>query len=131
MWGSFEPVGWVMTQNVTDAYAARGRLEALTWWQNKLVRLSSGIYIADSLLIAAGCVRAALRKERGRNAVLLLALTALAYFCVHLLIEVQSRYRTLLFAAALPLTAVGADWLAEICGKPANGRREKGKETQS
>lgn len=129
MWGGFEPAWWAMTQNVMDAYAARGQMEALAWWHSKLERLSGGVYIADSLLISAGCVRAALREERGRSAALLLALTALAYFCVHLLIEVQSRYRTLLFAVALPLAAIGADWLAEWCGRLLVRRKEKRKET--
>ena len=129
MWGAFEPTYWVMTQNVTDAYAARGQLEALTWWQNKLVRISSGISIAGSLLIAAGCIRAAWKKEKGREAALLLSLTALVYFCAHLLIEVQERYRTLLFAVALPLAALGADQVAEWCGRLWKRRKEKRKET--
>lgn len=129
MWGAFEPAYWVTTQNVTDAYAARGQLEALMWWQSKVVRVFSGIYTAESLLIAAGCVRAALKKEKGREAALLFTLTALAYFCVHLLIEVQPRYRTLLFAVTMPLTALGADWAAEWCGRFLKRRKEKRKET--
>lgn len=129
MWGTFEPTYWAVTQNVSDAYAARGGLEALTWWQNKLERVFSGICIADSLLIAAGSFRAALREERGRDTVLLLTLTALAYFCVHLLIEVQPRYRTALFAVAMPLAAIGADRAAEWCGRFLKCRKEKRKET--
>lgn len=131
MWGDFEPTYWTFTGNVMDAYAARGQAESLSWALNKAVRTASGLTVADSLLIAAGCVRAAVKKEKGRDAVLLLALTALAYFSVHLFIEIQPRYRTLLFAAALPLAAIGADWLAETCGKLADGRKEKRKETQS
>lgn len=129
LWGKFEPTYWVMTQNVTDAYAARGQLEALTWWQSKFVRLSGGIHIANSLLIAAGCIRAAWKKEKGREAAVLLILTALAYFCVHLLIEVQERYRTLLFVVAIPLTAIGADWLGSLAGRLLERRKEKRKET--
>lgn len=131
MWGCFEPTYWTLTQNVTDLYAGRGQGEALAWWQSKVVRFFSGIYIADSLLIAAGCVRAAVRPVKRQGAALLPALTALAFFCAQLLIEVQPRYRTLLFAAALPLAAIGVDWLAEICGKLVSSRKEKRKETRS
>lgn len=129
MWGDFEPASWAITQNVADGYAARGQAELLEWWHSKLERLSSGILIANSLLAAAGCIRAAWKKEKGREAVLLLALTALAYFCAHLLIEVQSRYRTLLFAVAMPLTAIGADWLGSLAGRLLKRRKEKRKET--
>lgn len=113
MWGGFEPIQWAMTKNVIEVYAARGQTEMLILWRSRIERLSSGIYIVNSLLIAVGCVRAPFQEEKRRRVALLLTLTALAYFCVHLLIEVQSRYRTLLFAVALPLSAIGADWLAE------------------
>lgn len=129
MWGNFEPIWWAVTQNVADSYAARGQTGLLIWWQSKLERLSGGMNIASSLLIAAGCIRAAWNQEKGREAVLLLTLTALAYFCVHLLIEVQERYRTLLFAAALPLAAVGADWLWSFAGRFLPRGKEKRKET--
>ena len=129
MWGSFEPIWWAITQNVADSYAARGQTELLVWWQSKLERLSSGINIASSLLLAVGCIKAALKKEKGQNAALLLALTCLAYFCVHLFIEVQARYRTLLFAAAIPLTAIGADWLGAFAERLLKRRKEKRKET--
>ena len=128
MWGNFEPIWWAITQNVTDSYAARGQTELLIWWQSKLERLSNGIYITNSLLIAVGCIRAAWKKEKGREAALLLTLTALAYFCVHLLIEIQERYRTLLFAVALPLAAIGADWLGTLAGRLLTHWKEKRKE---
>ncbi len=124
MWGGFEPTLWTFTSGVTGAYAARGLGEALQWWLDKAVRLASGIYIGENLLIAAGCVRAAWRQERGRGTALLLTLTALAYFCAHLLIEIQSRYRTLLFAVCLPLAALGADWLAELFSAAGKRRKE-------
>ena len=128
MWGEFEPIWWAVTQNVTDGYAARGQMELLIWWQSKFERLSSGIYIADSLLIAAGCIRAAMKEEKGRDAALLLTLAALAYFCAHLFIEVQARYRTLLFAVVIPLAAIGTDWLGSLAGRPLKRRKEKRKE---
>lgn len=129
MWGDFEATHWTFTAGVTETYAARGQAGILSWTLPKAVRLASGFAIANCLLVAAGCIRAALKKERCREAVLLLTLTALAYFCVHLFIENQRRYRTLLFAVVLPLTAIGADWLAESCGRLWVRLREKRKET--
>ena len=124
MWGGFEPLSWTFTPAVTGDYAARGLGETLQWCLDKAVRLASGIYIGETLLISAGCVRAAWRQERGRGTALLLTLTALAYFCAHLLIEVPSRYRTLLFAVCLPLAALGADWLAELVSAAGKRRKE-------
>ena len=131
MWGKFEPAWWAFTQNVTDLYAARGQGEVLTWTLEKYKRLASGLSIAGSLLIAAGCVRAAMKEERGRRAALLLVLTALAYFCAHLLIEIQERYRTTLFVVAFPLAAIGADWMAELCGRFLARLKKKRKEIHS
>ena len=131
MWGDFEPVLWAFTQDVTDLYAARGQGEALAWALGKFERIAGGLCIAGSLLIAAGCVRAALETERGREVALLLTLTALAYFCVHLFIEIQTRYRTLLFAVAMPLAAIGADGLGSLAGRLLARWKEKRKEIQS
>lgn len=128
MWGGFEPTWWTFTQNVTDLYAARGQGEVLSWMLEKYKRSASGLCIASLLLIAAGCVRAALKQEKGQEAALVLTLTALAYFCAHLLIEIQSRYRTTLFAVAFPLAAVGADFLGSLSGRLLTRRKEKRKE---
>lgn len=131
MWGSFEPTYDAFTQNVTGLYAGRGQGEILAWALNKFQRLTGGLCIAGSLLTAAGCIRAALKKEQGRQAALLLTLTALVYFCAHLLIEIQVRYRTLLFAVIFPLTAIGADWMGERWERLLVGLKERRKETQS
>ena len=52
-----------------------------------------------------------------KEAAQVLALTALAYFGVHLLIEVQVRYRLLMYALAFPLSAAGLDWLWAVKSK--------------
>ena len=129
MWGEFEVTQWTFAADGTEADAAQGLAGRLNWALSQVVRIASGFAVANSLLIAAGCIRAAWKKDPGREAALLLTLTALAYFCAHLLIEIQTRYRTTLFAVAIPLTAIGADWLAEWCGRLLERRKEKRKET--
>lgn len=129
MWGNFEATHWTFTANVTEAYTARGQVGNLNWVLSKAVRIASGFAIANSLLTAAGCVRAALKKEKGREAALLLTLTALAYFSAHLFIEIQRRYRTTLFVVAFPLAALGADWFGSLAGRLLGRWKEKRKET--
>ena len=41
-------------------------------------------------------------------------LTALAYFCAHLLIEIQIRYRSTMTVLLIVLAAAGFDWLYEL-----------------
>lgn len=108
MWGGYEETTWMLTPNVVeqiDASALPVCTEQLSWWTKML---SCGVYSLSFLLMALGGA-VGLKKER--EAAQLLALVSLAYFGVHLFIEIQPRYRSLMYAVAFPLTALGFDGL--------------------
>lgn len=107
LWGAFEPTWWAFTESVY-AEGSLGSPGELARALEKTVKLSSGIYIWANLLIALG-VLVPLRKKRIHEACALLMLLALAYFCAHLFVEVQTRYRSLMTAVSFPLIASGVD----------------------
>ena len=109
MWGSFEEMVWTFTQNVTARLEAGGIDTGQLY--SRCQRGMAGCYAWIFLLIALGGVGAALGPGRHSTAARVLALIALAYFCAHLLIEIQVRYRSLLLAVAIPLAALGLDWI--------------------
>lgn len=108
MWGGYEETTWMLTPNVVeqiDASALPVCTEQLSWWTKML---SCGVYSLSFLLMALG---GAVGRKKEREAAQLLALVSLAYFGVHLFIEIQPRYRSLMYAVAFPLTALGFDGL--------------------
>lgn len=109
IWGSFEPTWWAFTDNVYAEEGNMGRLGSLNSINGRIVRFTSGLYIWINILIAAGAFP--LRGKRIHEAYILLMILALAYFGVHIFIEVQTRYRSLMTMATFPLVAVGVDTL--------------------
>ena len=122
MWGGFEELVWTFTQNVTDRLEADGVDTDRLF--SRCQRGMAGAYAWIFLLTALGGVGAALGPGRRSLGARLLALTALAYFCAHLLIEAQARYRSLMLAAAVPLAALGLDWLRDLARRRAGGRNQ-------
>lgn len=122
MWGSVELTVWMLTPNVMDQVNASpfpGGTERLTRW---IWLLSGGCYLVNFLLSALGGVKA-LRGEGGkRETAQMLALVSLAYFGAHLFIEIQPRYRSLMYAAAFPLAALGFDGLGGLWERRKKGR---------
>lgn len=122
MWGGFEDVSWVLTDFYQNQLEQQGLKELALYVTDKLQRLGSGCYIAIALANAGGAL-AALRRRRPLPAVQrLLMLTALAYFCAHLFIEIQIRYRSTMTVLLIILAAAGFDWLHGLI------RRRKPKE---
>lgn len=114
MWGGFEDASWVLN----DTYLARleelGLGELVPWCVDKLQRLAAGCYIAVGILGAGGALSALRGRKPLPQVQLLLTLTALAYFCAHLLIEIQVRYRSTMTVLLLILAAAGFDWLGAL-----------------
>ncbi|MDD4510042.1 MAG: glycosyltransferase family 39 protein, partial [Oscillospiraceae bacterium] len=120
MWGS-----WAFIGNV---YAEIGALRGGDFLSRVLIRMckfTAGLYIWVNLLIALGAA-IPFRQKRVQEAHMLLMLISLAYFCTHLLIEVQPRYRSLMTVMSFPLIAVGVDALA---GCKARMRQIRSKHT--
>ena len=122
MWGGFEELVWTFTENVDAQLQANGTDTEQLYSRSQ--RGMAGFYIWIFLLTALGGAAAALGRARHSEAARLLALTALAYFCAHFLIEIQVRYRSLLLAVAIPLAALGLDWLLAL-GRRLAGRRSE------
>ena len=109
MWGAPEADYWAFTGSVCDGLTAVYGEDALVLLA-KVQRITAALYIWIYVLTVLGAFAQARKKQAG-EVYLLLALTALAYFCAHAFIEIQPRYRTLLYALTFPLTASGAEWL--------------------
>ena len=105
MWGSYEPTYWAFTNNV---FAGLDDARPLQTGLRRMCKLTSGLYIWVQLLMAVGIIMA-FRKGQISEVSLLLMLIALAYFNIHLLIEVQTRYRSLMTTVTFPLIASGVD----------------------
>lgn len=117
MWGGYEVVIWAMTPNVEEAIDA-SPLPVTAEQVNRWTRLlSGGAYAVSFLLAAAGGLAALLGRGRRQETAQMLALTALAYFGVHLIIEVQPRYRSLMYVVAFPLAALSFDALGAAWGR--------------
>lgn len=111
LWGGCETLEWTVTENVAEALDRSGLPGGAKQAVRVIQRASSGCYVWCFLLAAAGGAAALRSGARSREAAQLLALAALAYFGVHLFIEVQVRYRLLMYALAFPLAAAGLDGL--------------------
>ena len=109
MWGTPEADYWAFTGSVCDGLTAVYGEDALVLLA-KVQRMTAAFYIWIYALTVFGAFAQA-RTKRISEVYLLLALTALAYFCAHAFIEIQPRYRTLMYALTFPLTANGAEWL--------------------
>ncbi len=122
MWGDYEVVVWTMTPNVErqiDASSLPVTAEQVNRWTRLLC---SGAYVVCFLAAGLGGCAALFGRGRGRAAAQLLALSALAYFGVHLFIEVQPRYRLLMYAMAFPLAALGFDAVWALGERRKKGR---------
>lgn len=117
LWGRCETLEWTVTENVAEALDRSGLPGGAEQAVRVVQRVSSGCYVWCFLLAAAGGAAAVRGGPGCKEAAQVLALTALAYFGVHLLIEVQVRYRLLMYALAFPLSAAGLDWLWAVKSK--------------
>ncbi len=117
LWGRCETLEWTVTENVAEALDRSGLPGGAEQAVRVVQRASSGCYVWCFLLAAAGGAAALRGGARKREAAQLLALAALAYFGVHLFIEVQVRYRLLMYALAFPLAAAGLDGLWAVRSK--------------
>ena len=114
MWGTVESLDWMLTKNVMEQLERMNlpvRIDYIKWavqWS------ASGLYAVCFLLAAAGGVAVLRTGACKRETAQLLALSALAYFGAHLLIEIQPRYRSLMLAVAFPLIGAGLDGLWEL-----------------
>lgn len=110
MWGDYEDFYWGFSSKDSEGPA----IGPVTWGQLQLlaVRLDKGIY----LLVLALCLCAlALRVRRGSGGGTPLLLTVLfcGYYAVHLIIEIQSRYRYFIMPALFLLAGLALEGLVE------------------
>ncbi len=108
MWGSPEASYWAFTGCVCDRLTSVYGEDALAVL-SKVQNMTAALYMWIYALITLGALAQA-RKKQVNEVYLILALAALAYFCAHAFIEIQPRYRTLMYALTFPLTASGAEW---------------------
>lgn len=121
MWGDYEVVVWTLTPNV-EAEIDASPLPVTAEQVNRWTRfVCSGAYAVCFLLAALGGGAALWGRGRESESARLLALVALAYFGVHLFIEVQPRYRSLMYAVAFPLSALSFDALSALFGRKRPG----------
>lgn len=114
MWGGFEDASWILTPRYLEELEQRGLKELVVYVIDKLQRLGSGCYIALGLLNAGGAVSLLRRRRPLPEVQRLLMLTALGYFCAHLFIEIQIRYRSTMTVLLVVLAATGFDWVAGL-----------------
>lgn len=114
MWGGFEDASWILTPRYLEELEQRGLKELVVYLVDKLQRLGAGCYIAMGLANAGGALSALRRRKPLPETQRLLMLTALAYFCAHLFIEIQIRYRSTMTVLLIVLAAAGFDWLYEL-----------------
>ena len=117
MWGGFEDASWILTPRYLDELEQQGLKELVLYVVDKLQRLGSGCYIAMGLINAGGALSALRQRKPLPETQRLLMLTALAYFCAHLFIEIQVRYRSTMTVLLIVLAASGFDWLHELAGR--------------
>ncbi|MDD4715535.1 MAG: glycosyltransferase family 39 protein [Oscillospiraceae bacterium] len=110
MWGSFEPTFWAFTGNVCAEIGTPGSVFSLTRVLRNVCKFTAGLYIWSNLLIALGAI-SPFREKRENRTHELLMLAALAYFFALSVIEIQTRYRSLMTALTFPLAAAGLDLL--------------------
>lgn len=113
MWGSFEDTFWLFTRGFWDELNTSGIGTAVLYWMDKLRRLSCGYYMVAGVLAGVGAFSQLKRRSLPESAALAM-LTALAYFCAHLFIEIQVRYRSTMTLFLMLLTAPGADVIASV-----------------
>lgn len=111
MWGANEDLYWGFWHREEDAPA---RPLPLSWNATQLLlgRLDKGVYLLCFALAAAGVVLL-LRRPTAQNRSLLLVLLLCGYYAVHLIVEVQSRYRYFLMPCVCLLAGVA---LSKILG---------------
>lgn len=124
MWGDQEPFSWAVTESVSAQLAASYGSAVAADVLSRAEKISAAMYFWIFALAAAGAVPMT-RKGKLSEAYALLAMTALAYFCVHFFIEIQPRYRSLMYAVTFPLAAAGA----EACLGAISGLRGRKKNT--
>lgn len=105
LWGDFEPSYWAFTDNVYEDFGGEMYIGP---WLLRAEKITSGMYFWIYILIALGVIMP-LKKKQLNECVCLLMLVALAFFCAHLLIEVQVRYRSTMTVVTFPLIALGVD----------------------
>ena len=120
MWGSFEDTSWALTPAAMALLEDKG-LGTLVWkTAERLCRLGSGGYAVIALLAGGGALAHGRRRGKLSRAYGVVLLAALAYFSVHLFIEIQVRYRSTMTLLLLLLLAPGAEALARRMGRRSN-----------
>lgn len=110
MWGDYEDFYWGFSSKDSESAA----LGPATWGQLQLlaVRLDKGIYLLVLALCLGALVSSVVRGSTGSTP-LLLAILFCGYYAVHLIIEIQSRYRYFIMPALFLLAGLALTGLSE------------------
>lgn len=121
MWGACEDLYWGFGH--IDGAA---RFGPISWNSLQLLisRLDKGVYLTAFSLALVGILSALVRKQWQTGTPLLLAILFCGYYAVHLIVEVQSRYRYFIMPAIFLLAAWGLGELAALHSN-SNGKKRK------
>jgi len=104
MWGDNEDMYWCFGH--LNGQAQLGPL-TLDQWSQVLARGDKGVYMTAFALALAGVLSMLRRGTKDGNGALLLAFLLCGYYAVHLIVEVQSRYRYFLLPCVFLLAGYG------------------------
>lgn len=113
MWGDNEYMYWGFGH--LDGQAQVGPL-TISQYTQVLALGDKGVYLAAFALALAG-LAVLLRRGTGGRSALLLSFLLCGYYAVHLIVEVQSRYRYFLMPAVFVLAGLGLATLAREKGE--------------
>lgn len=119
MWGSCEDWQWAVVHMDKNAVYFGHTLRT---WMKAATFADKGVFLLAILLNLPGLYRTLRQKDSGKTA-LLLGFLFCGYTAVHLLIEVQARYRYFLMPCLFLFAGVGMEQLAEW-GKKLRKARE-------
>lgn len=113
MWAANEDLYWGFGHLAPDNTALSFPI-MLNWNQIQLLLggLDKGVYLLAFALALAGLL-CRLRRPEGCGRTLLLTLLVCGYYAVHLIVEVQVRYRYFLMPCVFVLAALALEWLFE------------------
>jgi len=114
MWGACEDMYWGFS-----ALDSGARIGPVTWNTLQLLvsRFDKGVYLAAMALAAAAMACQCLRRQKSYGPPLFLAILVCGYYGVHLIVEVQSRYRYFLMPALFILAGLGMTYLMDLFPK--------------
>lgn len=108
LWGSCEDLNWALSHWDKARVLAGHSIES---WMKVVKYAERGVFLCASVLTLPGIFGYLRKKESGRIPLLLLFVFC-GYFAVHLLIEVQARYRYFLMPCLFLLAGAGLQQLA-------------------